>query len=419
MYKITLLLAIIFTQQTVTAANDIDFKWISESYIQFNRSQISETKINPGNELFLLNEQSISFDQRLDFKLIINDGIIVFRPRWIYSSNHFETQLTQKSQTIESDKADITDFFYQQNWTSNFATNIGLQVYQWGPSEFLNSSNPFFHFKSNRQSLTYKEKGQILLRFNYDLNSQNNLVLILQPVSNNDLGWLADQDFKPQAAIKYEIKSKTNSLDYLGAVIGKSDNADFFVGEYGQIIFENGISLYADIKHTENQLFQGPSTDSLGFVELTEFYQPAISTLGILGLRYENDFDFRFEYIHNSIGLERKKFESFLDSIAQTSVYQIKNFVKFERSGLELLTKDYIYLSMRKSNLFNWNEFNVYLRSITALMDTSGLEQIEIEKNANDSMNVFSQFSLYRGKENSEFRLSNDWSGSIGFKIIF
>ena len=109
MYKLFILCSIVLCQQTACAENEIDYKWISESYIYFNKSQMSETKINPGNEYLLLTEQAVSFDQRFDFKLTINDGSIVFRPRWQYTQDHYKTELTNKSEIVRADKADMTE----------------------------------------------------------------------------------------------------------------------------------------------------------------------------------------------------------------------------------------------------------------------------------------------------------------------
>ena len=46
----------------------------------------------------------------------------------------------------------------------------------------------------------------------------------------------------------------------------------------------------------------------------------------------------------------------------------------------------------------------MYIRSLTALMDKSGLEQLELEKIIGDHVNMFGQDRFFRGNEKTEYR---------------
>ena len=402
--------------------NDVDFRFFYEGYFYYTRLQYADSLFNLGNEVLLLPEQSGTADQRADFKLVINDGKFVFRPRVVSQIQQAKTEYTLKDEIKTEHHWNITDLFYEQQWTSQFSSTLGLQVYQWGPAEFLNVSNPFFHFNSQQKTLTYKEKGHVLARFNIDVADGHNLVFIAEPVSNNESYWYADEKFQPQAALKYEWQSAAADK-YVGLVLGKPDQADFFIGEYGQIQFDSlslsGFSLYADLKHTASQKYYEP-VDRINFVEMSlGDYKNKMSSLAVVGLRYEGDFDIRLEYIYNSLGYTLEQQELALVGIAQLSPYQLQNILRFQKNGLELFSQNYLYASFRKSNPFSWQDFNFYFRSLTSLTDSSGMEQIEMDKNIGDYVGLLGSFSLFRGQRDSEFRLINDWTASVGFKLMF
>ena len=52
-------------------------------------------------------------------------------------------------------------------------------------------------------------------------------------------------------------------------------------------------------------------------------------------------------------------------------------------------------------------------------MDSSGVEQFEFDKSVLDWMNVFGQYSAFRGVQDSEFKLIDDWKASLGVKAIY
>lgn len=401
-----------------TGSNDIDFRFFYEGYFYYTRAQYADSLFNLGNEILLLPEHAGVSDQRAEFKLTINDGKLLFRPRVISQTQQAKTEYTLKDEIKTEHHWNITDLFYEQQWGSQFASTLGLQVYQWGPAEFLNVSNPFFHFNSQQKTLIYKEKGHGLVRFNWDIARGHNLVFIAEPVSNNESYWYAEEVFQPQAALKYEWQSN-NADKYFGLVIGKPDQADFFIGEYGQIQLDSGFSFYADLKHTMSQKYYEP-VDRLTFVEMTlGNYKNKASSLAVAGIRYEGNFDLRLEYIYNSLGYTEAQQELALIGAAQLSPYQLQNIVRFQKNGLELLSQNYLYGSFRKSNPFEWQDFNFYFRSLTALTDSSGMEQIEMDKNIGDHLGILGSFSLFRGNRDSEFKLLNDWSASVGFKLMF
>ena len=399
-------------------AQNVEFGFSYEAYLFGEQRDYADSIINLGNEVLNIPETSVFLDQRAEFKWLINDAKIIFRPRLVSYQQNYKTETTLKNESKNDTDLNLTDAFYEQYITDRIFTTVGLQVYQWGPAEILNPSNPFFHFNTDQRSLVYKEKGKALLRLNWNAKSDYNFVFMAEPVSNNEAHWIAEEKFKPQFAGKFET-AWTGTRNFLGVAFGIPDNADFFIGEYFQYEFTEGVSIYADAKHSANTLFYEPQTEGVFQRMLPSDQEGAMSTLAVAGFRYEDSFDARLEYIYNSAGYDQKKFDQALLASSQLSPYLVDNIKRFQKSGLELLSQNYIYFSLRKTDPFEIKDLSLFFRSLTSLMDNSGVEQFEFDKSVLDWMNVFGQYSAFRGEQDSEFKLLDDWKASVGLKAIY
>ncbi|MCM2353348.1 MAG: hypothetical protein NDI63_06975 [Pseudobdellovibrio sp.] len=399
-------------------AQNVEFGFSYEAYLFGEQRDYADSIINIGNEVLNIPETSVFLDQRAEFKWLINDAKIIFRPRLVSYQQNYKTETTLKNESKNDTDLNLTDAFYEQYITDRIFTTVGLQVYQWGPAEILNPSNPFFHFNTDQRSLVYKEKGKALLRLNWNAKSDYNFVFMVEPVSNNEAHWIAEEKFKPQFAGKFET-AWTGTRNFLGLAFGIPDNADFFIGEYFQYEFTEGMSIYADAKHSVNNLFYEPQTDGVFQRMLPSDQDGAMSTLAVAGFRYEDNFDARLEYIYNSAGYDQKKFDCALLASSQLSPYLVDNIKRFQKSGLELLSQNYVYFSLRKTDPFEIKDLSLFFRSLTSLMDNSGVEQFEFDKSVLDWMNVFGQYSAFRGEQDSEFKLLDDWKATVGLKVIY
>jgi len=137
------------------------------------------------------------------------------------------------------------------------------------------------------------------------------------------------------------------------------------------------------------------------------------------GARFEGDFDLRFEYIYNSLGFDQNEFANVIAAIKQTSVFLSENLKAFQNSGLELLTQHYLYISLRKSDFLAFKEFNLYLRTLNSITDHSAVDQIEFDKGVGDYLITYAQLAAYRGANDTEFKLSDNYKGTIGFKLAY
>lgn len=413
-----LFFAVLFQISLQANAQTSEFAFSYEAYLFGEQRHYADSVLNQGNEVFNIPEASGVLDQRAELKWSINDAKIILRPRIVSYQQSYKTELTLKEESQSDTNFNLTDAFYEQYITDRVFTTVGLQVYQWGPAEILNPSNPFFHFNTNQRSLVYKEKGKALLRLNWNAKSDDSFVFMIEPVSNNETHWIAEEKFKPQFAGKFDT-SWTGTRNFLGFAIGIPDNADFFIGEYFQYEFTEGFSIYADAKHSVNAFFYAPEADGPFQRMLPSPEDGEISTLMVSGLRYEDTFDARLEYVYNSAGYDQKTFDKALIASSQLSPYLVQNLTRFQLSGLELLSQNYLYFSFRKTDPFEIRDLSLFFRSLTSLMDNSGVEQFEFDKSVLDWMNVFGQYSAFRGEQDSEFKLIDDWKASIGVKAIY
>lgn len=410
--------ALLFLISLPAYSQALEFSFSYEAYLFGEQRKYSDSVINSGNEILKIPETSVFLDQRAEFKWLINDAKIILRPRIVSYQQEYQTVSAKTRESVSDTHINLTDVFYEQYLTDRVFTTVGLQVYQWGGAEILNPSNPFFHFSTEQKSIVYKEKGKVLLRLNWNAKADNTFVLMAEPVSNNESYWIAEEAFEPQIAGKFET-AWTGTRNFLGFVLGIPDNADFFVGEYFQYEFIEGISVYADAKHSMNTFFYEPQVQG-NFQRMLPSEQNGVtSTLAVAGFRYEDVFDIRLEYIYNSSGYDQKKFDNALIASSQISPFLVDNLKRFQRSGLELISQNYMYLSARKTDFLQIKDLSLYLRSLTSLMDYSGVEQIEFDKSALDWMTFFGQVSVFRGDMDSEFKITDDWKASLGIKAVY
>lgn len=387
-----------------------------DSYFYVQRYQFSDSIINPGNQILRAPSQEYNLDLRGELKWRTPDNQAIVRPRLIGFQKTIE--VSAQTQVESKGQIDLTDAFYEHFWTQKTFTTVGLQVYQWGPAEFINASNPLFHFNTRQKSSIYKEKGQVLLRVNVSPKVENNWVFIIQPVSNNEPEWIAQDTFSAKTLLKFE-KSWAKTTNYFGLVGGLEEKSNFFIGEYFNYSIFDGFSVYADIKHAQNRVnfipeVIGPAVNLIPEASHSENQWP---TLGVFGVRWEDDYDVRLEYIYNGMGYTRSDLELAIAAVSNfTNPAYPLNLMRFFRPGLELLGQNYLYASYRVADPFKTKELNIYLRIVRSMQDDSTQYQLEFDKSLGESFLIFSSVNYAYGQMDSEFRLINDWQGLIGVK---
>jgi len=394
-----------------------------DSYLSYSDVTIAKDGINLNNQVLELPHSKTQADLRGEFKWRQPSWQTVIRPRFVYIQQKVEAPTGEK--TVTKNDPDLTDAFIEVNWGSKFSTTVGLQVYQWGPAEFLNSSNPFSHFNPQQKNLLYKEKGKALVRANYSFNKENSLVLAVEPVSNQAGEWIAEDEFVTKGFLKYE-KSWAGTLNAIGLTLGQAEKKNPFVGEYFNYYFTESFSFYGDLKHQKNHTHFEPVWNGIGYdMEVVEPSENQWSTLAAVGFRFEQSFDLRFEYIYNSVGYDRTQLENALESASNyLSPKYPQNAVRFFKPGLEILGRNYLYTSFRWTDPAWIKDFSFYLRVLYSLQDESSQAQIEIEKSFFDSLTFYvgqnlSTFQSQTIPGLSEFRLAQSGESFAGLKWSF
>lgn len=408
----------------VSRAAYADVKLSLDAYLSYSDVTVSKDGINLNNQVLKLPHSKTQADLRGEFKFRETTWQTVVRPRFVSIYQQVENPL-EGEKNVAKNEFDLTDAFIENNWTSQLSTTLGLQVYQWGPAEFLNSSNPFSHFNPQQKNLLYKEKGKGLVRANYSFDKENSLVLAVEPVSNQSGEWIAEDSFTPKGFIKYE-KSWSGTLNAVGVSLGQGEQNNPLVGEYFSYYWSEEFSMYADLKHQKNHVHFEPVWNGTSYdMEKIEPTENRWSTLAVVGLRFEQTFDFRLEYIYNSVGYDREQLEAALEAASNyVSPRYLQNAVRFFKPGLEILGKNYLYSSFRLTDPEWIQNFSLYVRVLYSLQDESSQVQVEIEKSFLDALTVYvgqnlSTFQSQTIPGLSEFRLAQSGESFVGMKWSF
>ncbi len=399
----------------------VELKISGDTFLSNVATDLNQESVNPGNQTLQLPRIKNQLEFRGEVKIRETKWQTVVRPQ-LWTAQQTRT-VNFQDEKYTKNKFDLTDAFIEYNWNSYLATTVGLQVYQWGPSEFMNASNPFFHFNSNQKNLLYKEKGKALLRANISFNKENNLVIAVEPVSNQEPEWISDDAFTTKGFIKYE-KSWSGTLNSVGFSAGVAEKSNFFVGEYFNWSANDIFSVYADMKQQKDLVNFEPVQNGSSFdLAQPENYKNRWSTLGVAGIRIEQSVDLRFEYIYNGAGYNLERTNQAVAAATNfISPNYAQNVRRFFRPGLELIGQKYFYTSLRVTDPIWIQNFSFYLRWLQSLQDRTSQVQVELEKSVLDAWTFYAGQTLGTFEtrtSTSEFRLVQTGEAFLGLKYSF
>lgn len=372
-----------------------EFKWSMESVFsgQYESFQ-SQDRV-----------QTLEADLRPDFNYQMQKTKFVLRPRWLGTATQTEFDDSSKSSQQDSrGRLELTDAYASMDITSEFRVNGGLEVYQWGPSELHNVSNPFFHLNSDSRSFLFKEKGQVLFRAAWDVSETFQVMAILNPIDNRQTAWREGDSFDSRGALKIDYRNAGGNIN-LGALGGIEQDQRPFVSEYGSVLFDSGYSIYGEARHTQGSSAFHPTTNPLGYTEMTSEDTHETRTLAIAGLRWEGRVDVRAEYLYNQNGYDKDEFKQAFQSTQSLSPAILNNVKRFLRPGLELYGKQTLYLSLRIPELGKKKESTVAIRSLVSMQDGSSLGMLDWESPWSDSLTLLFEIQKAFGEKNQEMTL--------------
>ncbi len=391
----------------------------TENYFYGRYFKLESVQLDPSNRLFNRPDYMMDADIRPELKLTYLDQKWIVRPRWTYSFKNIHFNDTNTNVTNSEGKIDLTDAYWESIFTDELRATVGLQVYQWGPAEFLNASNPIFHLNSQQRSTIFKEKGKVLARLNVDYTRNWNQVFIYEPISNRERPWIADNtEFKPKALVKTEWISDSG-FNSVGFVFGREERSMGFFGEYFSYSPVEGFSIYLDSKHTEKSPAYYPEPNTYASESLV--YNPKArsewANFGVAGIRKEwSHLDLRCEYVYNSGGWSPEEFRDAKLTLIQQNPDTANNIARFASPGIELLGRAYGYVSFRFFNLGPKNNHSIALRYLYAEGDSSSTLTITHDWDFNDSINFFAEFYGSFGRKESELNLLQQQSGMLGLR---
>lgn len=377
--------------------------------------------LNPENRIFEIPQWDDLADLRAELKITERYTKYILRPRVTESYQAYELTNPIEKKYRSRGKIDLTDAFVEWTPLAKWQFTTGLWVDGWGPAEFVNPSNPFFHLNFQNKSFFYKEKGHVLIKALWNPTAKTTLALTAEPASNNEPSFRAEEDFKPQAALRVEWQSNDAS-QLVGILIGKEKYSLSFLAEYFQFRNDmNGTSIYMEARHSLNpERFE--IVDQNFYKELILKKQNGIKTYSVAGLRWEGQVDARLEWIFYEQGYSESEWNSLIQSITQLSPVILTNAARFSRSGLEFPSKNWWSLSVRASDLGPWSDWQWTNRALIAVGDKtsgnlrSGVFQSDLEIPAYQAWTFLAEIQNNFGTVDTELLLSSRQAYYLGVK---
>lgn len=414
------LICILLLSQTSWATGNFR----SEFYGSISDRQINKnSNFNPDNRVLKTPSTSLLFEWRPDFQYEFNvDHSMVIRSRHFLQGYQYDFENPKSSKSEILSESDLSDFFFSSKWNEGLQTTVGLQNYQWGPAEIFSPTNPFFHFLNDQRSFFFKEKGRVLIRFNWTLFPETarwSVVGIHEPINNQTEYWTADQNFKPKSLIKVDYQFE-NPANQFAALAGLGEDQKEFIGEYFTWSILEGHSLYADMKHQKGRTNYIPRTNGFGSSDLImSSNEEKVFSTSVIGYRYEGRVDIRQEIILNESGFNSEEWKLAKNSALTLTPQILTNSKRFAKPGLEFLTQTYSYTSLRVPDIGPRDQSSFSLRYLSSLQHNSAVLQINIEHNLNDHTVVTAESLHHLGSQSYEFRLTDNQQTSVGFRYSF
>ncbi|MES2525935.1 MAG: hypothetical protein V4598_02565 [Bdellovibrionota bacterium] len=396
------------------SANAWTLKW-NHRLNWYNRvinQGVVDSDYNPDNLVGKIPDNTFETDLRPTFNWELDNHRFKLDPRLI-------TQLTQAEYRDEKHTTDKTEAFlneasYQGNFGDHQIT-LGIQNYQWGPAEMLSPTNPIFRFQFEQRSLFFQQRGRNLVRWNWQITPEWNMVTMVEASKNGSQLPKEDQKFSPNGLIKLE-RALSKSSDYIGVVAGKTPYKENFVGEYFAMNFTDEFSVYFDARHQQgSKNFYPDENPVLEFDEREE--SGGIKTLANFGIRHEAAVDFRLEYIYNGVGFNETDWDRAKDALTTLGPNTRENFKRFFRGGRDDLQRQhYGYASVRIPDLGDKDQYTLFLRHFHSIADSSSSSQFQMDRITGDSFNLYFEASFYNGSKESEFGSLLGHEVSAGFR---
>jgi hypothetical protein len=398
----------------------VNFDWLNGGFLR-NRS---ESTYNPNNTIFETENYGLRTDLNVDYRLTYNTvNKFVVRPRAYSQYTNYEISADEVVNLKRNrGKIDLTEAFAEMWPSDQVSVTLGLQNFQWGPAEIISPSNPLYHFNREQRSILWKEKGRNLVRVNWSPSQTWSFVGMAEVASNGEPDFIADRDFQPKGVLKAEVRSESESQNYLGLTTGTEEERKPFIGVYGAYVLVEGFSLYTDLRWTQQGFVYAPVQNGF-FYNMEEderFPQGTWHHLGVFGARYEHEkFDLRVEFIRNPRGYSKEEFEQAFQSAIYLNPRSEVNAGRIARPGLELFGENYGYISLRVPDIGREKQLHLAFRYLHSMTDSTGLLSSTLEWNLTDHFVAVAEARQSVGPRDREFTLQESSYGFLGLKALW
>lgn len=376
--------------------------------------------LNLGNRVFELADRSLVNELRPEWTLRFkNQWKFHAKPVLAMTSESIKYEFPQEEKSKTLVRWDLREAFLEFLQTKDWTLRLGLLTYQWGPAELFSPSNPLFHFYRQARNYTFLEKGYVLVDAIYNFSDLSSLQILGEGISNNTPSWIFATTFSPRFLVRWSHNFE-NSLNYWGATVSQAERARHSLGLYGNMVPVEGMSVYLDARLSRGSLGYHPQEKTGGVVdlELRDDLQKVFG-FGVVGFRYEGDYDFRFEWMRFDEGFDREEMGLALRGLSPFQPGYQKNLKRVNASGLEFLTRDYGYLSVRIPDILWKKQMSFAARWLHAMAGPSDLALLSLESPIGDAATVVLEYQQNLGAKNSEFLLTEENRLQMTLKWVY
>lgn len=418
---------------TYAAGRDLNIKRSFE-WVNGARGNAVETNhFNKDNTILELPAANITSEMRPNLTLSHEDEIfLIARPRFRLTVDHTQRnndEAKSVSKTSSDGEALWNELYGLWRMSGSLTVAYGLHNFQWGPGEFLSPSNKIFHDNVFDKNAFYEVPGKHLVRVNVSLGKQFSAIIIGETAENKDSGEQSfgfDETFDKKALLKLEYASSSGT-SHIGVVQGGGETTKIWSGAYGLYELTDDWALYFDSSlqrgsralYPINRQIINPNlpnqTVSQTNFERTYIESHRFFTLALGGLRYnlQEGGEIKLEYIFNEAGYSKEEYDDAVQASDVSTPLGIYHLQMFLNPGLELMTKQYAFLSGRFPDLgFGTSkDFTLYLRYLLATEASSQRAFCHLDWDYSDSTSIFTTLIVNIGEDHSE--LSRIYRGSM------
>lgn len=386
------------------ASADVDLR-ASVDWLTAARTLIpAQGAANPDNQMFQLEQAALQSELRPNLRIALADFQLVVRP--LLGVDMGRARVADQWQPTRLDAiAEFTELYGVWNAASYLAIAYGLQNFQWGPAEILGPSNRIVHENGMLRNPLTLIPGKHMFRVNVSLGKNWSGIAMVETADNGEEPFVAGDTFQQKAAMKLEYAASSGA-NYAGVVVGRGERLDPWVGEYGALEITDALSVYADVSHRQGSAALYPLEVAPGTYAFDKTKKNAarIHTLAVAGARYvfAGGEDVRLEYVRNDAGYSEAQLDRATAAVATNALQNPALLAAYAAPGLDVIGRDYAYISLRLPDLGANDAWNIYARYLLSVHDFSGSGFALVEWVASDSLLLFAQGLASHGDDDAE-----------------